>query len=289
MHHDDALVAAPSSFTAAIITSATHIARRHPLKLGTYLLSLLLALTFHGFTPSPSAEAAHARLWPSERAVSDVLEAETRVGRAYALYTSSRGWFWACDALCTQRYDTYVKQREDMAAQRAVLDAQMAAANAQLGVLSSPAIAHTRRLFWASFDSGARSARDMSYWDATWMSLQAVLGSREESVMSLLLQWVAMAVWNFIFAMVTVVIAFSFRVWEVLRAYGASWPVSIAFWLAATLAAAAWIATMLGVLIGGGAAAVAGVAYVLGPSSRRIDNGGSARGGRGSRPHLRQD
>ena len=138
---------------------------------------------------------------------------------AYEDYRQSRGWFFSCDDNCQQLYlesqkaEKILKQREEEYSKA------LSEARASVGVFSEYAVTDARESFWDAYSRGVGFAKRMSYYDALYFSISSMRS--DESLMSVILNWLFSAIMNFVVGMMSALISFMFHVIGLIFSYQA--------------------------------------------------------------------
>jgi len=158
-------------------------------------------------------------------------------------YRNSRGWFFTCDHHCHELYEISQKMNLELARQEEAYANALSEARAQVGIFSEYGVTDARESFWDAYYRGAGFAKRMSYWDALWMSIGAM--RRDESLLSVFLNWLLSAALNFTIGMISALISFMFHLGSLLFSYQASPLTAITFFGLAFAGAFAVIASYL--------------------------------------------
>lgn len=255
--------------------------KRNPIKVGAYLLGLLVCLFFNGFSINEAARGAY--LAEVQKLDHNALhDAEMSMHLSYNEYYRSKGWL-SCNSICTANKAIYETDRALYHAIKAHEDEQLAVAKSKLGLMSEAGVEETRTLFWDRFAAGKGFAQRQTKWDALFMGISAM--GRDESLLSYLLRLAMSMLFNFTLGVCGAVIAFMYSLFALIRSYQASLPTAMAFFVFASLAAVSFALSWLFALY----AAAAGTAYVglkFAAANMRIEGGGAAGGGAGYRRHV---
>ncbi len=271
----------PADALPLVLAGANHVVRKHPLKLTSYVVGLLLAIAGSGFAVTRTQQAAFEAAMPEDGLVRKYDGLQGRTDAAHAAYYHSKGWF-SCDARCMGHYDTYMTAKRASDAQAAVINEQLRRAHGILGVFSAPAVQRARDLYWQLFNGGVAFAKRQTMWDAFFVGMRAM--GRDEGMLSYALNMLLVFLSNFITSVFVSTLYFCYRVRDVITFYNAGWVAGIAFWLAAVTAA---LSVVLTVIVGATAAVggtVVGVAMLASAGATRRLNAGA--GGPQARMHY---
>jgi len=265
---------------STVSAAGRFVVRRHPVKLGTYVLGLAVALLFTGLAVPAADRLAYEEALPEAKDLNALSRAESEMAMAYSTYYASKGWF-SCDARCTLHYDKYVAAKARADAAGAKVEARSRAAHGILGVFSTDAVARARALFHGVFLRGVSVAQRQTLFDAFFVGMRAL--GRDENIASYALNMVLVFLSNFASSMFVSLFVFAWRVREVVAAFNGGWLLGTAFWAVAVLAAGSVLLTVvLGAVLGVGGA-VAGVALAAAATGGgRLGDGGAG----GGRPRV---
>jgi hypothetical protein len=112
-----------------------------------------------------------------------------------------------------------------------------------VGVFSEYGIADARDLFWTAYEGGRSFAKRASMYDALALSISAM--RRDDSLISVILNWLIQAAINFSMGMIGAVVAFAWQLWGLLASYQAGWPEALAFFGLAMVAAVSLLASFV--------------------------------------------
>lgn len=140
-------------------------------------------------------------------------------------------------------YDQYQQALKQLEFQEDQYAKTLSDARAEVGVFSEHAVEDARGTFWESYGRGVSFAKRMSYFDALYMAIGSM--RRDESLVSLILNWLLQVAMNFAVGMVSALISFVFHVGSLIMSYQAS-PVSgVSFFVLAFSGAFSVIASFI--------------------------------------------
>lgn len=251
----------------------------NPRKLGLWVIGLCLCLFFTGFEVPQDSYDRHRVLQASIKH-EEIWDAEDAMLTAKRAYDRRRGWFWSCNEECQAYKMDYELKGQVWKALDDNRVSIMRSANAEIGLLSTEGITHTREKFWDQFSKGQRFASRQSKWDAFFMGLSAL--QKNEKIGSYLLRIFANFIFNVTLGLIMAVVTFWCCLWGILVEYKAPILTSLLYVLGAVVASASFFFTAVVILYVGAAGTVYVGAKVLATSVRIED------GNRG-RHHLRDD
>lgn len=254
--------------STVMIDLGVKVIKRNPIKVGAYLIGILICLFFNGWTVSDAQRAEYYNIMDkidhsrANNAAEDLYLATQR-------YRQSKGWF-SCDATCSLNKQSMESYQRIYNAIRAEDEALLANAKSKLGVFSEAGVAETRDLFWLRFSQGKGFATRQSKWDALFMGMNAM--GRDEKFTSYLLRLIINVLFNFTLGVCGEVIGFIYSLVGLVRSYQASILTGLVFFGFASLAAIAFaLSWLIGLYV-----ATAGTVYVgakLIASNMRLEDG----------------
>lgn len=258
--------------STALINVGVRVVKNNKLKVGGYIIGLLLCLFFSGWKVTDvQRNEYYAELEKVDHTA--LYETEALLYQAHTGYQRSKGWF-SCDAVCqSYKNDMQVYQREyDRLKKDEAL--KIASAKSKLGIFSEYGVEETRNLFWERFGQGKGFAQRQTKWDALFMGMSAM--GRDEKLVSYLLRLVMSFLFNFTIGVVGAVIVFICNLYSLIQSFQANFFTGLVFFAFASLAAVSFAMTWLIGLY----AATAGTVYVgakLIASNMRIEDDPEAR------------
>ena len=247
--------------SSLIVTGATALVRRHPIKVSANFIGLALLFLVTGFSPSPAAEARYEAALPSLSLQHAERDAGREAAVAYSAYASSRGWFWACDAACARARSKSELAAARWEAARAETSAATARAKSELGLFSRVGITEAREQFWASFAGGAAYARRATMWDALFVGMRSM--GRDEPLLQFAVQMLFRFLSNLTVGIASGVLHFWWRVVGIIRSFNPSFLGGLTFFACAILAGASFFVSAVATLFGGTALVVGSTVSVL--------------------------
>lgn len=255
--------------STVLISAGVNTIKRNPIKVGSYLLGILLCLFFNGWKVTDQQRTMYEEQYNKvnyrelDRLSSDLYIATDN-------YYRTKGWF-TCDPTCKDFKDKMDNLQIEFNAARAKEQKKLASAKSVLGLFSEYGVAETRDLFWERFTQGKGFATRQSKWDALFVGISSM--GRDETFLSYLLRLLIRVLFNFTIGVIGAVVAFMFSLYSVIQSYDASFLVGTIFFTLASLAAVSFAATwIIGMYF-----AAAGSVYVgakLIAANMRIEDGG---------------
>lgn len=229
----------------------------------TYLLGLTVALFARGFTPDAAAVHALGRSQAAASAVDAAIPAlRAEVAAAAVEEYRASGWF-SCDDHCQMLRARAEALRTKLAGAEAVRNKHLSAGREAVGLWSSFGVEEIRTEFWTAWAEGTAAAQRLTMMDAFSMALMG--GSREETIVSVVIQLVFRFIVNLTLGIVIALGMFLISVVGVIYSYGPNIISGIAFYLLLASAVASVVASFFGGVV---AAVALGVAAL--PKQRRL-------------------
>eukprot|EP01083_Nonionella_stella_P001124 3266_1 len=248
-----------------------------------WMLGLYLLFFTVGIVVSPDVQEKYDQTMNEAGSV-DLREFQRGVMMADDYVYAAKTWFWRFNS--EQRAEVYrrevVLQEADRKLAEVLLKRDKIAQKAKkmVGVWSEHSVEEARSLFWMSFARGKGVAKRATWWDIIF----GITLGRDESMTEFLVRLVMNMLINLTFGMIYAVIAFLWRLWDLIWSYGPSLLEGTSFFMLAALASVSCITSVLVGAYGTvGVGAYVGIRNLvmrqerLGPQSRSS-----------SRPFLRQ-
>jgi hypothetical protein len=267
----------PTASTALDATLATgsYIAKTYPKTTSYYLVGLVVALLFTGWSVTPEQAAGYDKIIAK---VDTDLEytVAAKTAEAYGAYYHSKGWF-TCDDTCTRLKLRYESMNADLVRIRAEGMEIVSDAKESVGVFSEVAVSEARDSFWSYFNKGAAFAKRQSMYDALFTGFRSM--GRNESTGEYLMKMVLQIFMNFSLGLCLTFVTFVIGLWTIVNSFRPSLPEAILFFVLASAAGFATVVTIFGGMtagIVGGGFAVAKLAE----ANMRLQDGTNGNGGR---------
>lgn len=257
-----------------IVAAATSVIRRNPIKVGLNLSGLALLFLFNGLTPSPQTLREAQALLPARDAMNREYDARSTRDAAHYEYRNSLGFLWRCNSQCQVLKVRYERAEAEWASEAAANGARVHASKARLGLLSSPAVAEAKELFWSGFAGGMRYAKRASFWDALFVGARFTMG-RDETMANFLATMFLRILQNVTVGIFTGVCAFLWNVVSVARAYASDPITGLLFFAACVVMGVSFFVSSVVVLGVAATATVVGaaqLAQIAGQQQRRPRN-----------------
>jgi len=161
-----------------LIVAGVNAIKRNPIKVGFWLLGLLLFNFFNGFAITPQQHSQYSEA-VDKIDYGALSQSRSDMNEAYREYANSRGWFWSCDARCSNKKHMYEAQKRNYDERAAEEKRLMSEAKSAVGLTSTYGIEEVRKLFWQRFERGRNFAKRQTSWDALFMGISAM--GRDES------------------------------------------------------------------------------------------------------------
>lgn len=236
--------AARNELALSLFKGGVNFAKRHYLATTLYVLGLIVFNLATGFAVNEVQRREYTAII-STIDIGELEKAKKRARLSYEDYYDSKGWFFSCDAKCTRNHQIYeadVRRVEEIEASHYAV---VSKARSGVGVLSEYAVSDARDLFSEAFHRGKEFAKRQSIFDALFLGLSAA--RRDESLLSVLLNWLLQAALNFTIGMLSALVSFGFHVGSLIISYNGSGNAlsAIGFFFLAFTAACAYVASFI--------------------------------------------
>lgn len=219
----------------SVIAFGANVVRRNPIKVGFWVLGLLLGFFINGFEVSPEQMKQYDAAI-SQIPFDDLDRAYGNMYQSRARYERSRGWFWTCNSgECISNKARMDLDLAELNRLRVVEHELTKDAKASVGLLSEAGIAETRGLFWTKFDDGKAYASRKTKWDIIFAGLSAI--GRDEKIGSFVFRIAFQFLINITMGLFGAVLAFWWNLWSLITEYRAGLLTGLAYFGAAGLAA----------------------------------------------------
>lgn len=253
--------------------------RKHPVISGYYALGLLILLLGGSGLALSSTQQHEYNNIMSTIDVELEYEVSSKFAAADSAYRSTKGWF-SCDNLCTRNKRRMEDAKADLDAVRKEGYARMSDAKKVAGIFSEVGVSEVKDSFWSYFNKGKAFAKRQSMWDAAFMSFRSM--GRNETMMEYLLKVGMQVMFNFTLGLVFCFFIFVFGLYSIVTSYQPNVFVAVGFFICATAAAFALVASFLMAMYGTAAGGLYGVAKVA-EANMRLEGQRNGGGGGGYR------
>jgi len=274
-----------TDISLVMLNAGVNFAKRNKKLTGTWLLGLFLLCFATGLAVAPEQEEKYSQI-VSKIDHDKTLRAERQLYIAEEEYYRSKGWF-SCDAYCMEKYNRMLEAESTYKKIKAVNEAQLSKAKAEVGVFSEYGVQEARDLFWGIFAKGKGFSQKSSWYDLIFMGIDSM--GRDEQLLSFIIRWIFQLAMNFTIGMTGTLIAFVWYLWSMVTTYQPNVFVATAFFALATITATSLIVTFLVGLYFSAAGSAFVIVKAAGPNFR-LGDGGRRRtryipaGGRYGRP-----
>ena len=181
--------------------------KRNPIKVGFYLIGILICLFFNGLSISPVAnELFESKLASIDYGPLDIASRDFEI--AQHRYQQSKGWFWTCNDSCQSHKQGLEFATVEYKKQQQIVADKMSEAKSNVGIFSKFGVAETRNLFWERFGQGKAFATRQSKYDMLFYGISAM--GRDEAFVNYILRVIMAALFNFTLGVCGAVVAFIF-------------------------------------------------------------------------------
>jgi hypothetical protein len=229
------MIATIDAASSGLINLGVTTVKRNPIKMGFWVLGLLLAFFING------TEVTQEQLRDYGRALdkiptAEIHEAEARFYDSRSNYEASRGWFWTCSSNeCINNKAELAVATAELARYKIQEREAMRDAKQSVGVFSAYGVQETRNMFWSNFNSGKNFATRQTKWDALFIGISAM--GRDEKLASFLFRIVTSFLMNITVGLFGAVVAFWWNLWGLVTEYRAGLLLGLVYFLGAGLAA----------------------------------------------------
>lgn len=235
--------------STALITLGTTIVKKNPIKVGLYMLGLLLCIFFQGLKITPGQREEFYQ----ELSKIDSIRLETVETAMYdALYHyNQHRWnfilFEKCSTPdCLYWKSEYYSRKAEFDLVKAEETQKLSNAKAKLGIFSEYGIDETRITFQNSFSLGKRIAKRQSQWDFFFYMISSFGNpNRDENILAYLLKIIVTILFNFTMGMFIAVVNFMIALVGLLRSFQVNLFTGLFFFAMASLAAISYVLTWL--------------------------------------------
>eukprot|EP00444_Apocalathium_aciculiferum_P009521 CAMPEP_0183387120 /NCGR_PEP_ID=MMETSP0370-20130417/2919_1 /TAXON_ID=268820 /ORGANISM="Peridinium aciculiferum, Strain PAER-2" /LENGTH=319 /DNA_ID=CAMNT_0025565611 /DNA_START=92 /DNA_END=1049 /DNA_ORIENTATION=+ len=239
---------------ALVVSTATGFVKKRPVTVSVWVLGLLLAAFANGFAVSELQEESYSIALGNAQEVDqkELSKALANLRRAEDKHYSVKGWFWSCDDRCMAAKDKVAMAQSEVARVQEKRDMFLREARREVGIWSVFGIRDIRSSFWRAWQAGKDMAARWTMFDAMFV----MFNSREESMMSTVLQLVLQYIMNLTVGLVGACFYFAYNVYTLIVSYGEPALSGIAFFLLVMVAGVSLVGTYLmaiyGTVAGGG-------------------------------------
>ncbi|GMH92096.1 hypothetical protein TL16_g12247 [Triparma laevis f. inornata] len=151
-----------------------------------YLIGLVAALCFSGYTLSPQ------KIHQYDSIISSIdtsleYEASQTYNQDYQVYYNSKGWF-SCDSFCQRNKAKMERSLANLNLVRAESTSRVSDAKAVAGIYSEIGVNEVKDSFWSYFSRGTKFAKRQTMYDALFTGFRSA--SRNESTSEYLMKMV---------------------------------------------------------------------------------------------------
>jgi len=234
---------------AIAVSTVTSVVKNRPVSVSLWVMGLLLAYFANGFAVDEvTVESYQATLQMAEDVShKELQEAYANHQKYEQKHYELKGWFWQCDARCQKALDRLNMAKAEVARVEGKKASIIKEARQEVGIWSTFGVKDVRDSFWRSWKSGKDMASRMTMMDAFMMAMP---GSREESIVSVILKLVLQYVVNLTMGLIFSLAFFIYNTYCLVVAYGESFMSGLAFFLLVVVASAATVGTYLGAIYG---------------------------------------
>lgn len=254
-----------SDVVGFVARGAGQFARRHKIVTGSYLLGIAVLLFFSTGIPLTLQQRKQY-----ERLLGEVdMEAEWNVNQDFLLarsnYYRSKGFF-TCDKRCQYFKGLLSEAEQQLKEVQAEGEARRSDAKKTVGIFSEVAVEEAKMSFWDYFYSGKQFAKRQSMWDAMFMGIRSM--RRDESWMEYFINVLIQVLANISVGLVLALVMFVFGLISIVRSFQPNPIYAVIFFVGASCAAFALVASYLLAVYGAAFGSVYGLAKLAETSTR---------------------
>eukprot|EP01084_Bolivina_argentea_P053279 97806_1 len=216
-----------SSAGEIVVSTAKHVAKRHPGKVGLWVLGLMIAILASGFKPSPESIQRYTERLSFDR--SGGIAAQNTYFDKDLLYRESQGFLWSCRTdECRNNREEALQAKKELDEEYLEYKRKIIMANKEVGLFSTYGVREARDLFWSQAAGGKQFAKRATMWDAIFIGIRSM--GRDDSLMEWVIRVFFQLLMNLTMGIIVALIGFLWSIWEVILAYGANpWAAVIFF------------------------------------------------------------
>lgn len=249
------------------------LVRHNPIKVGLWVVGLLVYFLATGSPSSEQELAAYSSELPHDEEYNTLFKFEHAANEARAAWSDSTRWFgWVCDGECPQLKEKFEVAVAAAATAKAEVDAKIATAKRQLPLLSSEGIGAVRERWDEIWSGGKKTAGKLTKQSARWNTLSLLFaGGDRDRTAEILMRFVVEVVMWCVATLTYSLFAFFVGAWNICWSYKGSIVTAVLVWLLASLAVAAYVATLVASVVVVGNVALRAT---LGSPPPRLEDGG---------------
>lgn len=262
-----AVLPEPGDVATMVVRGVTGFARRHRFVTGSYLFGIVVLLFFSSGIPLSIQQVRdYNRIMDSIDQQAE-FDASQDYWHARNAYHATKGWF-TCDGLCQRNKKRMEHAERTLNAIRAEGYARMSQAKRVAGIFSEVAVGEAKDSFYQYLHAGKQFAKRQSMWDAMFIGIRQIARGRDETWFEYALKVLMQVLLNFSMGLVMALIMFVGGLYSIVRSYQANPLFAVIFFVSASLAAFAFVATYLIAIYGAAAGSVYGVLKLAETSAR---------------------
>lgn len=212
------------------------------------------------YTPPPEDLDRYDGLQARADTMVMAIEAEKRFYAANHAMNQAKGFFYN-DATYESKRRNFEEAKAVYTRENAKRQALRDEANKLVGIWSPYGLDATRQGFWNAYEKGKEFAKSMTWWDVMFAGFGG-RGSRDESAVVLILQWVLRIAMNFTIGFIYSLVSFLFNLFWIIADFAPNPASAALFYACGFIAATSMVASILIAMYGTIATVVVGGAYV---------------------------
>ncbi len=148
--------------STVLINSGIRFVKRNPIPVSFYIIGMLLAFFFSGFSVDSNTQAVF------EKGIQSIDWREIEIAKfnmedSYSTYYRSKGWF-SCDEICKINYEDYKIQENKHKILTQNQKDTLREMKGKVGIFSNYGVSETKSLFSQYFSAGKQFATRQSKW-----------------------------------------------------------------------------------------------------------------------------
>lgn len=238
-----------SSSPSLVLRNVKSFTARRPLITAGYVIGILAAVFFRGFSVDDQTVASFERSMRRANQI-PVYSKRLELANAEEAAYRARGWF-SCDSTCERLERKAQKARDELEQMELKREQTLKEAKREIGLWSSiGGVGEMREMFWNAWERGTATAQRMTAYDAISI---AIFGGnrREETLLSVLFQIFLRFLINLTVGLIATTGIFLIQAVSVVNSYGPDLISGVIFYGLVVCSALASLATFLGLFYTG--------------------------------------
>jgi len=265
----------PAKIRAALVPDVT------PFRIGLFITWVVGILLMNNapapYTPPLEDLDRYDQLQAQADTMFGAIKAEKEYWHASALMQQSQGFFYN-DATYESKRRVFEEKKSIYQRENGKRQALRDEANQLVGIWSQYGLDATRQGFWAAYEKGKQFAKSMTWWDVMFSAFGG-RGSRDESAVVLILQWVLRIAMNFTIGFGYSLVSFLINLFWIIADFSPNPASAATFYFLGFIASCSMVASILIAMYGTIATVVVGGTYMA-VKNQQLEGGQSGQRGR---------